>query len=156
MDLGNIDNYYEANMMFRNSNPKLDLYSEWALKNPPTKTVYYEGIDKDQEIEYLRHLKRGEAIDSLVAQGTIINGGTVFRSIIGSKVKINSYSTVVDSVIFDDVIIEENCRIRNTIIDKNVIVPKGTDIGYDEQVDKSRGFTVSPKGIVVVPHGFRF
>jgi glucose-1-phosphate adenylyltransferase len=40
-------------------------------------------------------------------------------------------------------------------VDKNVIIPDRERIGYDMKKDRQR-FTVSEKGIVVVPKGYRF
>ena len=42
--------------------------------------------------------------------------------------------------------------VRNAIIDKNVHVPPGAQIGIDPILDKTR-FTVSPNGIVVIGKG---
>jgi glucose-1-phosphate adenylyltransferase len=154
MDIGDVDKYYEANMMLRSTLPKLNLYSHWSIRKGPTKTVFSDELEED--IEHLRSIRRGEATDSIIALGTIISGGTVLRSVLGSNIKIHSYTSVIDSVIFDNVNIERHCRIKNTIIDKDVIIPPNTDIGYDSKKDQDRGFFVSPKGIVVVPKGYIF
>jgi glucose-1-phosphate adenylyltransferase len=45
-----------------------------------------------------------------------------------------------------------HARLRRTIVDKGVVIPPGTTIGYDEAEDRRR-FTVSENGIVVVPKG---
>jgi glucose-1-phosphate adenylyltransferase len=50
----------------------------------------------------------------------------------------------------DGVDIGRRCRIRRAIIDKNVHLPEGTVIGYDEAADRRR-FAVSPTGIVIIP-----
>lgn len=44
---------------------------------------------------------------------------------------------------------------QNSIIDKNVKIPSKEQIGYDLVKDRQR-FTVSEKGIVVVPRDFVF
>jgi len=38
-------------------------------------------------------------------------------------------------------------------IDKNNILPQGLEIGYHPEEDRKR-FTVTPRGIVVVPKGY--
>ena len=96
----------------------------------------------------------GRATDSLVSEGCIISGGQVHHSILSPKVRINSFTKVDDCIIFENVNIGRHCRIRRAIIDKHVEVPAGTVIGYDEEADRRR-FSVTEKGIVVIPKGMR-
>jgi glucose-1-phosphate adenylyltransferase len=44
--------------------------------------------------------------------------------------------------------------VRRTIVDKNVKIPAGMEIGYDLDADRKR-FTVSEGGVVVVPKGMQ-
>jgi glucose-1-phosphate adenylyltransferase len=144
-DVGTIDSYYEANMDLIHVSPQLNLYNyKWPILTnqgnlPPAKTVF----DDDD--------RRGQNIDSYVCAGCITSGGTVRRSIIGPLCKINSYSLVEDSILFENVNIGRHAKIRKTIIDKGVVIPDGTTIGYDHEVDRRRGYTVTESGIVVVP-----
>jgi glucose-1-phosphate adenylyltransferase len=144
-DVGTIDSYYEANMDLIHVSPQLNLYNyKWPILTnqgnlPPAKTIF----DDDD--------RRGQNIDSYVCAGCITSGGTVRRSIIGPLSKINSYSLVEDSILFENVNIGRHARIRKTIIDKGVVIPDGTTIGYDHAADRRRGYTVTESGIVVVP-----
>jgi len=78
--------------------------------------------------------------------------GHVDRSILGPRVRVNSFSLVSESILFDGVEVGRHARIKRAIIDKGVIVPQGTTIGYDEAEDRAR-FAVSEGGIVVIPKG---
>lgn len=144
-DVGTIESYYEANMDLIHVSPKLNLYNyKWPILTnqgnlPPAKTVF----DDDD--------RRGVNIDSYVCAGCITSGGTVRRSILGPLCRVNSYSLVEDSILFENVNVGRHVKIRRAIIDKNVVIPEGTIIGYDHEQDRRRGYTVTESGIVVVP-----
>jgi glucose-1-phosphate adenylyltransferase len=70
-------------------------------------------------------------------------------------VRVNNESTVERSIVFEGVDIGNGVHIKNSIIDKNVIIPDGEEIGYDLEKDKQR-FTVSDNNIVVIPKGYIF
>ncbi|MCB1764267.1 MAG: glucose-1-phosphate adenylyltransferase, partial [Gammaproteobacteria bacterium] len=93
--------------------------------------------------------RRGMAVDSMVSGGCIISGSTVRHSLLFSNVRINSYSTIEDSVILPDVDVGRNCRISKAIIDHGCQIPSGTVIGEDPEADAKR-FYVSRGGIALV------
>ncbi|AZI41337.1 glucose-1-phosphate adenylyltransferase [Deinococcus psychrotolerans] len=149
-DVGTLDAYFEANMDLVTVNPEFDIYNaDWPLRtssefSPPAKFVHEsEG-------------RRGQAFNSIMAGGTIISGGTVRDSVLGRAVHSHSHSLVESSVLFDNVQIGRHSQIRRTIIDKDVIVPPGTRIGYNAEEDRARGFTVTEAGVVVVPKSYTF
>ena len=43
--------------------------------------------------------------------------------------------------------------VQNAIVDKNVVVGAGAEIGVDAAEDRARGFTVTDGGVVVVGKG---
>jgi glucose-1-phosphate adenylyltransferase len=49
----------------------------------------------------------------------------------------------------EDVVIGEGARIKNAIIDKEVVIPPQTQIGYDVKSDRKR-FDVTTSGITIV------
>ncbi len=65
----------------------------------------------------------------------------------------NSYSDIYESILFDDVEVGAHCRIRRAIIDKGSVSPRGTEIGYDLEADRRRGWTVTECGLVVIARG---
>jgi glucose-1-phosphate adenylyltransferase len=54
----------------------------------------------------------------------------------------------------ENVMIGEHCRIRRAIIDKEVVIPPKTEIGYDSDADRSR-FTVTESGLVIISKGMK-
>jgi len=149
-DVGNIDVYYQSNMDLVEVDPTFNLYNDrWPIHTqtnnyPPAKFVFAD--EQNHRV--------GHAMDSLVAEGCIISGGSVRRSVLSPKVRVNSYSDVEDSILFENVTIGRRCRIRRAIIDKNVEIPPGMTIGFDPVEDKRR-FHVTPAGVVVIPKGMK-
>ncbi len=56
-------------------------------------------------------------------------------------------------MLLHNVQVGRHAEIRDAIIDKNVIVPEGAEVGVDKEHDLSRGYKVSPGGITVVGKG---
>jgi len=145
-DVGTLDAYYEANIELTTVDPLLNLYDyHWPVRTdqpnlPPPKFVFDENSGR-----------RGEAHDSIVAAGTIIAGGHVTRSIIGPKSRVEERAEVTESILFAGVHIGKGAIIRRAIIDKNVFIPDGAQVGVDLEADRRRGFEVTEKGIVVIP-----
>ncbi len=142
-DVGTIDAYYEASMDLRAVAPQLDLYNqEWPIRGtpntfPPAKFVHNsEG-------------RVGQAIQSVICEGTIISGSTVVDSIIGRRCRINSYSEVHACVLQDNIDVGRGARLRRCIVDKNVKIPPNDVIGYTLEEDAKR-FHVTESGIVVI------
>jgi glucose-1-phosphate adenylyltransferase len=148
-DIGTVDAYYEANMDLVHINPALNLYDRnWPIRTyqeqfPPAKTIF-----AGEEIT--GHV--GLVLDSLVSGGCIINGGRVQRSILAPDVVINKDSEVYDSILMEGVSVGKLAKIKRAIIDKDVSIPQGMVIGYDQKEDKKR-FFVTESGIVVVAKG---
>jgi glucose-1-phosphate adenylyltransferase len=149
-DVGTLEAYHEASMDLVSANPEFDVFNpEWPLRtavefSPPAKFVHEAGE------------RMGHALDSMVAGGCIISGGTVRQSILSRRVRVNSYALVERSVLFDEVDIGRHAQVKNAIIDKGVRVPPNVKIGHDLATDKARGFTVTDSGIVVVPKNYKF
>ena len=142
-DVGTVEAYHEANMDLCAVTPVFNLYDAswplhtWQQQYPPAKFVFADPQ------------RMGIAVDSVIGGGSIISGGRVDRSVLGYDVRVNSYSEVRDSIIFNHVNIGRRCRIRRAIIDRHVNLPEGTVIGYDLEADRAR-YSVTENGIVVV------
>src|SRR5208282_306158 len=143
-DVGTLDAYFDANMDLRDARPHLNLYNpHWPLR-----TAYYD--QPPAKFVFAENGRRGQALHSTVSEGCIISGSLVRNSILGRSVFVHSYSEVDDSVIMDYVEIGRHARVRRAIIDKNVYIPEGDEIGYDLERDRKR-FFVTASGLVVIP-----
>lgn len=145
-DIGTVDAYFEAQMDLVSVKPSFNLYNNrWPIRtgfshDPPAKFVFRDEANA----------RVGVATESLVSHGCIISGGRINRSVLGPRCRINSFSSVDECVLFENVHIGRHARVRRAIIDKDVEIPAGTEIGYDLEADKKRWF-VSEGGIVVIP-----
>ena len=145
-DVGTLDAYYESHLDLVSPHPIFNLYNmEWPILTwihalPPAKFVH----DAEGRV--------GRAIESLISPGVIISGAEVRRSILSPGVRVHSFAQVEGSVLMHGVEIGRNAVVRNAIIDKNVVVPEGAEIGVDLDIDRSR-FTVSAGGVVAIGKG---
>ncbi|MGV6818489.1 MAG: glucose-1-phosphate adenylyltransferase [Thiotrichales bacterium] len=148
-DVSTLDSYFEANMGLLKPLPSLDLYQpEWPIRTyeaqyPPARTVPgqsgHEGI----------------FINSIVTGGDVISGGGVQHSILFPNVRVEEDAMIHDCILLNDVVVGEGAQLKRCIIDKAVVVPPGEKIGFDRAKDASR-FTVSEKGVVVIPSDYTF
>lgn len=149
-DVGTIDTYWEANMDLVSVDPQFNLYDRvWPMRTnlptlPPAKFVFGEA-----------GRRFGVAVDSIVSAGCIISGGMVDRCVLGPLVRVNSYSHVQESILFEGAVIGRNCRIRRAIIEKNVRIPENMVVGYDLREDAKR-FRVTHLGVVVIESAEKF
>ena len=145
-DVGTLEAYYEANMDLVSVTPVFNLYDQhWPIRTyqqqyPPAKFVFAQ-----------EGRRMGIAVDSSVSLGCIISGGRVTSSVLSPAVRINSYSEVDGCILFSGVNVGRYSRLRRVIVDRDVLIPENTEIGYDHQKDRERGYLVTESGIVVVP-----
>ncbi len=142
-DVGTLDSYYEANMDLRSVSPQLDLYNQhWPIRSEPNNLPPAKFVHNSEG-------RVGQAIQSIVCEGSIVSGATVIDSIIGPACRINSYAEVHQCVLLQDVEIGRGARVRRCIIDKHVRIPPNDVIGYNREEDAKR-FHVSESGIVII------
>ncbi len=147
-DVGTIESFFDAHQDLISALPVFNLYnSEWPiyaqqLNSPPAKFV------RDASGS------TGAVIDSIVSLGTVISGSHIERSVLGPWVTIES-ATVTDAVVFERTTIGAGAVVRRAILDKEVVVAPGAQVGVDHQADRARGLTVTETGIVVAGKGVR-
>jgi glucose-1-phosphate adenylyltransferase len=150
-DVGTLEAYYDANMDLCSVEPQFNLYDlNWPTyslwhNDPPAKTVFAGGGDKHAEV-----------VDSLLSPGVIVSGAKVRNSLLSNRVYVGDNASVDGVIAFSGARIGAGARLRNAILEKWVRIPDDERIGFDADADRERGFTVTPGGITVVPHGYRF
>jgi glucose-1-phosphate adenylyltransferase len=145
-DVGTLDAFWEAHMDLISVDPVFNLYNHqwpiltWQEPLPPAKFVFADGD------------RMGHALDSMVCAGVVVSGGEVRRSVLSPSVHIHSYASIEDSVLMPGVEVGRSAVVRRAIVDKNVYIHPGAQIGVDREADEQR-FTVSQAGVVVVGKG---
>ncbi|MEE1617423.1 glucose-1-phosphate adenylyltransferase [Brachybacterium sp. J153] len=146
-DVGTLDAFYDAHMDLIAVHPVFNLYnSDWPTftghRNEPPAKFVHAGPGRV-----------GTAVDSVISPGVVISGAQVSNSVLSPGVRLNSWSTVSDSVLMDNVTVGRHCQIHRAIIDKDVIIPPRTQIGLDAAADLARGWVVTESGITVIGKG---
>jgi glucose-1-phosphate adenylyltransferase len=147
-DVGTLDAFYDAHMDLISVHPVFNLYNrQWPILTlpeplPPAKFVFEEDG------------RTGHALDSMVCSGVVLSGATVRRSVLSPSVHAHSCASIEGSVLFPGVEVGRHAVVRNAILDKDVVVEPGAQIGVDPAADRER-FTVSAAGVAVVPKGAR-
>jgi glucose-1-phosphate adenylyltransferase len=145
-DVGTLDAYYDAHMDLISVDPIFNLYNRqwpiltWPDPLPPAKFVF-----EDEG-------RTGRAVDSMVCAGVVISGATARRTVLSPGVHLHSYSLVEDSILMQNTEVGRHAVVRRAILDKDVKIAPGAQVGVDPEADRER-FTVSSAGVVVIPKG---
>src|SRR4029434_2435753 len=143
-DIGTLDAYYEASMDLCQVSPEFNLYDpEWPLRTyqpqaPPAKFVFAAD-----------GRRCGQALDSVVSPGGIVSGSGIYGSVLCPNVRVHSFCYIEQCILMPGVRVGRHARIRRAIIDRDVLIPRGALIGYNEAEDRRR-HTVTDSGVVVV------
>ena len=141
-DVGTLDSYHEAHMDLVSIQPVFNLYNtDWPI------------FTSHPQLPGAKFTDDATVGESIVCQGSIVTGACVDHSVLGSNVIVSSGATIERSVIMDNCRIGANAVLKNVILDKNVVVPDGVEIGVDPDYDRARGFTVSKGGVTVLGKG---
>lgn len=118
VDVGTLQAYWEANMALLAETPALDLYDpQWVIHT------------RSEERPPVWIGPEAWVGGNLLSNGCIIEG-VVERSVLSPGVRVAAGAVVRDSVIMNDTVIGSHARIERTIIDKEVYIGEGAEIGY--------------------------
>ena len=144
-DIGTLDSYYEAHMELVSPNPSFPLHDDkWTIRTylPPLPPAVLKG---DAAIRCC-----------VVSPGCVIEEGAIVEhSILSPGVYISKGTVVRYSILLHRVRVNEGCRLEKVIVDEDVNIPQGEQIGIDVERDRKR-FTVTERGVVIVPVGVAF
>src|SRR5579863_7341602 len=142
-DVGTIDAYWAANLDLVMPVPQLDIYDPnwpmWTYQQqlPPAKFVF----DDDE--------RRGMAVDSMVSGGCIVSGAQIRRSLLFSRVRVNSYARTSEAVLLPEVEVGRYARLTKVVVDRGCHIPEGLVVGEDPALDAMR-FYRSDGGVVLI------
>jgi glucose-1-phosphate adenylyltransferase len=116
-DVGTVQAYWEANMSLLAEDPALNLYDpEWVVHT------------RSEERAPAKVGANAQVGGSLLSNGSRVEG-TAERSVISPGVYIAEGAVVRDSVILYDTVIEAGAVVDRCIVDKNVVISAGAQIG---------------------------
>ena len=144
-DVGNIDSYWQSNMDLIKPKPPICLYNpKWPMH------TYYPALPA----AHFRDSDNANCVirKSQVSDGCFIKGATIIKSILGFNCFVEQDSEISHSILLGDTKIGKNCKLTKVIVDKDVTIADNVQIGVNLENDKKR-FTVSDKGVVVIPKG---
>jgi glucose-1-phosphate adenylyltransferase len=141
-DVGSLDSYHEAHMDLVSIQPVFNLYNhDWPI------------FTSHPQLPGAKFTDDATVGESIVCQGSIVSGAHVDHSVLGANVTVSAGADLQNCVIMDNCRIGRNVVLKNVILDKNIVVPDGTEIGLDPDYDRQRGFTVSKGGVTVLGKG---
>jgi glucose-1-phosphate adenylyltransferase len=117
-DVGTLQAYWEANMALLAETPALDLYDpQWVIHT------------RSEEQPPVQIGSNAWVGGNLLSNGCIIEG-IVERSVLSPGVRVAPGAVVRDSVIMNDTVVNANAKIERAIVDKEVWIGEGAEIGY--------------------------
>jgi glucose-1-phosphate adenylyltransferase len=141
-DVGTLDAYHEAHMDLISVDPMFNLYNlEWPIWTYPV------------QMPGAKFTLDGVSRDSIASPGCVVSGGSIESSVLSPNVRVHENARVDHSVILSHAFIGRDAVVHRAILDKNVIVHDGAQVGVDPEADQARGFAVSEGGITVVGKG---
>jgi len=140
-----LEAYYDAQMDLCTPSPALDLYNPaWPLRTVAS------GLGPAKVVADAAG-RAGQALNSLVSDGTVIRGGAVINTVIGHGVVVESGAEVEDSVLLDGCRIGRGARVRRALVGAGAVVGAAGEIGFG--TSPAAPARVVHSGLTLVPPG---
>jgi len=142
-----VEAYYGAQMELCTGWPRLDLYDPgWPVRGtgdglPPAKVVSGESAHA------------GQALDSLLGDGTVIRGGSVIRSVVGRGVLIDVGAEIEDTLLLDGCRVGRGARVRRAIVGAGAQIGDEEQVGYDDDCCRTAATERRESGLTLVLPG---
>jgi len=142
-----VEEYYRAQMELCTSRPALDLYNPaWPLSAAGNGLAPAKVVTDSAG-------RAGQALDALVSDGSVIQGGVVIKSVLGHGVLVESGAEVEDSILLDGCRIGPGARVRRALVGVGAVIGEGESIGYGEALPAHASLRRS--GLTLVPPAAR-
>ncbi|MEK7308143.1 MAG: sugar phosphate nucleotidyltransferase, partial [Nitrospirota bacterium] len=136
-DVGTIKAFWDAHQDILGSEPLFEMNNElWPIR--PSRN----------ELSAAKILK-GEIINSMISEGTVVNNAKIVNSVIRRGVVIEDDVEVIDSIIMDRVVLKRGCRLNKTIVDCYNVIEEGVSVGEGSDKPYWRA-RLDPSGITVI------
>ncbi len=144
-DIGDIDEFYHANMELLSPQPSLNLLNErWEI------------FTRVHSLMSSKVNGRSDIQDSIITNGCVIDKASIEKSILSYNVKVKEGTQIRDSFVMGNNEIGKDVSINKAIVDRGVYIPDHTSIGFDRKADLERKLIVTDSGITIVPRKYRF
>ncbi|MEJ5166490.1 MAG: hypothetical protein WHV67_05630, partial [Thermoanaerobaculia bacterium] len=142
-DIGTLDSYYLTQMAFLSNKPPFPIqFPNWYLH------TYSPPLPPAQ-------IKNSKIENSMVSGGCVIKKARILNSIIGPNVMVEEGCEIKNSIIMENCKIFKNSKIYKAILDKLIVVPENFVIEKDEILKRKLPVTITEEGVVVLPRGFK-
>lgn len=142
-DIGTIDAYWQANMDLVWAPELLNLYDEsWRIWTHQEDCPPARFISTDNE-------KQAIITDSIIGNGSVVNGAYIRRSILSNKTRVGTSAQVIESLVLPGCEIGADARLHRCILAEDCKIPPGLIVGENYESD-NQWFHRTPAGVTMI------
>lgn len=142
-DVGTVDAFWSANMDLASDMPELNIYDEdWPI------WAHQENVPSAKFVPD-PHGMNCVTSNTMVSGGCIICGSMISKSVLFSRVFVDSFCRIDQAVLLPGVRISQGARLMRVVIDRGCVIPPGLVVGENPEEDARRFFRTD-NGIVLI------